>query len=142
MKAKLPKIEAAKDKAAKKPGKSSRRGTGFSGVHSGVMMGMGSDRPVALRNKGIEGVLEDLKNRRGVRWIAGYHGRRFLLYSLLSVLIYVSEALEIWAPSLSCKYKSTMNTVFSRFPQLKRNFRNAFGVITFNFGKSVRTFKH
>ncbi|KAK7024583.1 hypothetical protein VNI00_016188 [Paramarasmius palmivorus] len=104
----------------------SRRGA-FPAYNVGCAMGMGSSRPVALRNGAMGPALQRLLNHEGVRRMASYHNAAFAL----------------WAPRLYRRYEETSTTMYQNNPTLPRNFPDSvFTAATFNFGGNVWTYKH
>ncbi|TFK18416.1 hypothetical protein FA15DRAFT_565693, partial [Coprinopsis marcescibilis] len=102
-----------------------RRGR-FPAVNVGTSYGQGSKKPANLRHHDVE-LVERLLRDKDVQRLATFGSYSF----------------SLWAPRLYGYYKEKLDALFTRMPELQRNFcKSVFPRAAFNLGTQVCTVDH
>ncbi|KAJ7326243.1 hypothetical protein DFH08DRAFT_710642, partial [Mycena albidolilacea] len=103
-----------------------RRGL-FAAINVGLMFGKGQTLPTWLDNKQYTGLTDQLLANKDITRMATF----------------ASASFKLWAPQLYNHYFQHNQKLASRFPDLHRPFpKSVFSCATFNFGRSVWTYRH
>ncbi|KAF5367628.1 hypothetical protein D9615_010589 [Tricholomella constricta] len=103
-----------------------RRGD-FPALNVGVTYGKGTIKPVTINNHGYSEMVSRLLSNKDLQRLAAFDSASF----------------QLWAPDVYGYYKSHLDPLWAKMPDLRRNFkRSIFTSAAFNFGPNVWTFRH